>query len=64
MEEIRYKKTEFRHMLIHCGYASSAVITEYFKRNPKPYYTQDDIIPCYRLEGVFTGIKRHTKRKN
>ena len=64
MNEKRYTKTEFRHLIINCGYASSGVITEYFKQNPKPYYTEEDIIPCYRLEGTYTGIKKSTKRKS
>ena len=63
MNKKQYTKTEFRHMIVSCGYSPSSVVTEYFRQNPKPYYTSEDIIPCYRLAGTFTGIKRTTKRK-
>ena len=59
-----YTKKEFRHLCIQCGYASSAVVTEFFKRYPKDEYTDDDFIKVNRLDSPYAGIKRTTKRKN
>ena len=63
MDEKQYTKKEFRHMCVQMGYAPSKVVTEYYKQNPKDYYTDDDVIPCYRMACVFAGIRRTTKRK-
>lgn len=57
-------KTEFRKACIQSGYASNKTITEYIRLNPKADYTSEDFMGAYRLEGVFTGIKKSTKRKS
>ena len=57
-------KTEFRKLCLDCGYASnSKVVTEYIKQNPKESYDSSDFQGVYRLSGMFTDIKRTTKRK-
>ena len=58
-----YTKKDFRHLCVTMGYGSSALVTEYYKQNPKPFYTDDDFIEVYRLNATYAGIKRTTKRK-
>lgn len=59
-----YTKKDFRHLCVTMGYGKSAIVTEYYKQNPKDVYTDDDFIGVYRLSGMYAGIKRTTKRKN
>lgn len=59
----QYTKKELRHICVSSGYADSKTVTRYYKENPKPFYTQDDILPIYRMMGSFADIKRTTKRK-
>ena len=55
-------KKEFRHLCVHGGYASSKVVTEYYKQNPKEDYTEkDDLIAVYRMNNSYANIARKPK---
>ena len=56
------KKT-FRAACVNSGYASSKVVTQFFKENPKAEYTEDDFVSVYRMNNNYASIKRTTKRK-
>lgn len=55
-------KKEFRHLCTQGGYASSKVVTEYYKQNPKDDYTEkDDLIAVYRMNNSYANIARKPK---
>lgn len=59
-----YTRKEFRHLCVSMGYCSSAIVTEYFNKYPKDTYEDKDFIEAYRMAGVYTSIKKRTKRKS
>ena len=57
-------KKEFRKLVVQGGYATSTVVTMYYKQNPKDDYTeQDDLIAVYRMNNSFASIKRKAHKK-
>lgn len=45
-----YDKEEFKETALKRGYACSAVIGMWLEDHPKTFYSEDDLIECYRFQ--------------